>query len=166
MHEVPVFMAPATCEIHHEPFGVCLIIGAFNYPIELSLGPLIGSITAGNCCIVKPSELSSACEEILATLLPKYLDTEALQVITGGVSTTSELLEQRWDKIFFTGSPRVGKIVMQAAAKHLTPVTLELGGKSPCIVDASVTDMALVARRIGWGKCGNAGQTCIAPDYV
>lgn len=124
------------------------------------------SIAAGNCCVIKPSEIATACEEALSSLLPKYLDNDALAVICGDVTTTTELLDQDWGKIFFTGSPRVGKIVMQAAAKNLTPVSLELGGKSPSIVDETVTDMALVARRIGWGKCANAGQTCIAPDYV
>ena len=163
---VPIFMAPASSEIHHEPFGVCLVIGAFNYPIQLALGPLVGAISAGNCCVVKPSDLTEKCEEVLKHLIPKYLDNDCFDCVVGSISTSTKLLEQQWDKIFFTGSPRVGKIVSAAAAENLTPVTLELGGKSPVIVDSSVTDMALVARRIMWGNCANAGQTCIAPDYV
>ena len=163
---VPVFMAPASSEIHHEPYGVCLVIGAFNYPVQLALGPLVGAISAGNCCVVKPSDLAVKVEEILKHLIPKYLDNDCFECVIGGVSTSTKLLEQKWDKIFFTGSPRVGKVVSAAAAENLTPVTLELGGKSPVVVDSSVTDMALVTRRIMWGNCANAGQTCIAPDYV
>ena len=128
--------------------------------------PLIGAIAAGNAAVIKPSEISVHCEALLAQLLPRYLDTSAFEVITGGVSVTTALLEVQWDKIFFTGSGRVGKIVMSAAAKHLTPVSLELGGKSPTYIDSSVADMQLVCRRILWGKMANAGQTCIAPDYI
>lgn len=162
----PIFMAPASSEIHHEPFGVCLVIGAFNYPVQLTLSPLVGAIAAGNCCVIKPSDMAVKCEEIIKHLVPKYLDNDCFECVVGPVSTSTKLLEQKWDKIFFTGSPRVGKIVAVAAAENLTPVTLELGGKSPVIVDSSVTDMALVTRRIMWGNCANAGQTCIAPDYV
>ena len=164
--QVPAMMAPATSEYIYEPYGVVLVIGSFNYPILLSLSPLIGAIIAGNCALLKPSDLSKASEKLLATLLPKYLDTECVQVITGGIETNTALLELRWDKIFFTGSTRVGKIVAQAAAKHLTPVSLELGGKSPTIVDEMCGDMEVVCRRILWGKLSNAGQTCIDPDYV
>ena len=163
---VPLIMAPANSQTVYEPYGVCLIIGAFNYPVDLVLGPLIGAIMTGNCAIIKPSELAPSCESLMSNLLPLYLDPECFQVVCGGVSTTTALLEQPWGKIVFTGSTRVGKIVMQAAAKYLTPVLLELGGKSPVIIDESVTNMEVVARRIMWGKCANAGQTCIAPDYV
>ena len=164
--QVLAMMAPATSEYVYEPYGVVLVIGAFNYPILLSLSPLIGAIIAGNCALLKPSDVSKASEKLLATLLPKYLDTECIQVITGGIETNTALLELRWNKIFFTGSTRVGKIVAQAAAKHLTPVSLELGGKSPTVVDEMCGDMEVVCRRILWGKLSNAGQTCIAPDYV
>jgi acyl-CoA reductase-like NAD-dependent aldehyde dehydrogenase len=164
--EVPSLMMPATSEITHEPFGVCLIMGAFNYPISLTLGPLIGAIAAGNCALIKPSEMSAQTEKLLAEVLPNYLDKDCFSFVCGGVSTTTELLKHQFDKIFFTGSPRVGKIVMRAAAEHLTPVSLELGGKSPTIVDETVTDMEVVAQRVLWGKCANAGQTCIAPDYL
>ncbi len=116
--------------------------------------------------MLKPSELTPACESLVSRLVSQYMDNDCFAVFTGDVPVTKHLLLQRFDKIFFTGSPRVGKIVMEAAAKHLTPVTLELGGKSPCYVDDSVTDMDLVTRRILWGKMVNAGQTCIAPDYV
>lgn len=163
---VPALMAPAVSEYVYEPFGVCLIISAFNYPIQLTLGPLLGAIMAGNCAVIKPSELSGACEKVLQDLIPKYLDNDSFSVICGGIETTSALLKQPWDKIFFTGSTRVGKIVMHAAAENLTPVSLELGGKSPTIIDETVTDMELVTQRILWGKCANAGQTCIAPDYI
>lgn len=163
---VPGIMAPATAEITYEPYGVCLVISAFNYPLQLSLGPLLGAICAGNCCVLKPSEMASATEKCLAEIIPRYLDNDCFAVICGSIPTTTALLEQRWDKIFFTGSTRVGKIVMSAAAKHLIPVSLELGGKSPTFVDDSVTDLALVAQRICWGKFTNAGQTCIAPDYI
>lgn len=164
--KVPAMMAPATNEIVYEPYGVCLVIGAFNYPIMLTLSPFVGAIMAGNVCVIKPSEMSSHCEALLATLIPRYLDNECYKVICGGIDTNKALLELQWDKIFFTGSIRVGKIVAAAAAKHLTPTCLELGGKSPCIIDESVTDLTLVTQRIMWGKCANAGQTCIAPDYV
>lgn len=164
--DVPAMMQPASSEIVSDPYGVCLIMGAFNYPISLTLGPLIGAICAGNCALIKPSEMSANTEKLLAEVLPSYLDKDCFAFVCGGVSTTTELLKLQFDKIFFTGSPRVGKIVMKAAAEHLTPVSLELGGKSPTIIDSSVTDMEVVAQRILWGKCANAGQTCIAPDYL
>lgn len=126
----------------------------------------MAAIAAGNCVICKPSELAPACETLIAKLIPQYLDRDCFAVFVGDIPMTKQLLHQKFDKIFFTGSTRVGKIVMEAAAKHLTPLTLELGGKSPCYVDRSVTDMALVCKRIAWGKFVNAGQTCIAPDYV
>lgn len=162
----PAFMAPATSEIVSEPFGVCLVVGAFNYPITLSIMPVIGAIAAGNCVVLKPSEMSANTEHLLNDVLTQYLDKETFSVITGDYTVSSKLLELQWDKIFFTGSPRVGKLVLAAAAKHLTPVTLELGGKSPTIIDQSVTDLDIAVNRIMWGKCANAGQTCIAPDYI
>jgi len=161
----PLIMQPGSSRVVHEPLGVALVIGAWNYPVQLSLAPLVGCIAAGNCAVVKPSEFAPRCAEALARLVPRYLDREAFAVVEGGVPETSALLEERFDKIFFTGSSRVGRIVMAAAAKHLTPVTLELGGKSPCVVDEDV-DLAVAARRITYGKFINAGQTCIAPDYV
>ncbi|KAL3841735.1 hypothetical protein ACJMK2_019840 [Sinanodonta woodiana] len=154
-----------TCYIKREPFGVVLIIGAWNYPVQLTLLPMIGAIAAGNCVVLKPSEMATATAELLEALLPKYLDNECIRCVNGGVPETTALLAEKWDYIFYTGNSAVGKIVMQAAAKHLTPVTLELGGKSPVFVDDSC-DLSVVANRILWGKCTNAGQTCIAPDYI
>jgi aldehyde dehydrogenase (NAD+) len=148
-----------------DPLGVVLIIAPWNYPVGLLLSPLVGAIAAGNAVVLKPSEVTAHTSAILAERLPKYLDTDAIALVEGGVPETSALLEQRFDHIMYTGNGSVGRIVMAAAAKHLTPVTLELGGKSPCIVDRSA-DIAVTARRIAWGKFLNAGQTCIAPDYV
>lgn len=162
----PAMMAPATSEYVFEPYGVVLVIGSFNYPILLSMSPLLGAIIAGNCAVLKPSEVSKASEKLLVTLAAKYLDKSCIRVITGGVEMNTTLLDMKWDKIFFTGSTRVGKIVAQAAAKNLTPFILELGGKSPTIIDESCGNMELVCRRIIWGKLSNAGQTCIAPDYI
>jgi aldehyde dehydrogenase (NAD+) len=142
-----------------------LIIGAWNYPIQLLFSPLVAAIAAGNCAIVKPSELSPKTAALIERLLPDYLAAEAFQVITGGAEVASELLRHRFDHIMYTGGGRVGRIVMRAAAEHLTPVTLELGGKSPAVVLADA-DIMVAARRIAWGKWINAGQTCIAPDYV
>lgn len=153
------------CYIRHEPKGVVLIISPWNYPIQLSLIPLISAIAAGNCVILKPSELSSHTSKVLESLFHKYLDPNSYSIICGDAKVATELLTHRFDHIFFTGSTRVGKIVMEAAAKHLTPVTLELGGKSPCIVDSSA-DIELAGKRIAWAKFMNCGQTCIAPDYV
>ena len=161
----PLVNFKGSSRIHYEPLGVVLIIGPWNYPIQLLLAPLVAAIAAGNCAVVKPSELAPASSRLMAELLPRYLDPACIRLVEGGVSETTALLEQRYDHVFFTGSTRVGKIVYQAAARHLTPVTLELGGKSPCIVDRSV-DLAVAARRIVWGKLFNAGQTCVAPDYV
>ncbi|XP_016000635.1 aldehyde dehydrogenase family 3 member A2 isoform X2 [Rousettus aegyptiacus] len=151
--------------VQPEPLGVVLIIGAWNYPFVLTIQPLIGAIAAGNAVIIKPSELSENTAKILSKLLPQYLDQELYIVTNGGVEETTELLKQRFDHIFFTGSPSVGKIVMEAAAKHLTPVTLELGGKNPCYIDKDC-DLDVACRRIAWGKYMNCGQTCIAPDYI
>lgn len=161
----PITAFPAKSYIQPEPYGVVLIVAPWNYPFQLALAPLVGAISAGNCCIVKPSEISSNTAQLLEKLINSNFDERYIRIITGGVNVSQELLKQAFDLIFFTGSPRVGKIVMRAAAENLTPVVLELGGKSPCIVDKDV-DVALTAKRIMWGKCINAGQTCIAPDYV
>lgn len=152
-------------EIRKDPYGVALVIGAWNYPLQLSLLPMIGAMAAGNCVILKPSEVAKATAKYLYETIPKYLDMECCHVILGGVQETTELLNQRFDYIFYTGSSTIGKIVRNAANKYLTPVTLELGGKSPVYIDNTV-DMAMAAKRILWGKCINVGQTCIAPDYI
>lgn len=154
-----------TLKIIKDPYGVVLVIGAWNYPIQLALAPMMGAIAAGNCVILKPSEVSPATAEFLAKTIPKYLDNECYKVYLGGVPETTELLQERFDHIFFTGSTAVGKIVHAAASKHLTPCVLELGGKSPVYVDSSA-DLEIAARRILWGKCVNSGQTCVAPDYM
>jgi aldehyde dehydrogenase (NAD+) len=161
----PVFSQPARSKVMFEPMGVVLIMGAWNYPINEILGPLVGALAAGNCVVLKPSELSPKASQLLARIVPKYLDSDAVRVVEGGVAKTGELLDQRFDKILFTGSTRVGRIVMEAASKHLTPVTLELGGKSPVIVDRSA-NYDVAARRLTWAKFFHAGQTCLAPDYV
>lgn len=148
-----------------DPLGVVLIIAPWNYPVGLLLSPLVGAIAAGNAVVLKPSEVTAHTSAALAELLPKYIDSDAIALVEGGVPETSALLEQRFDHIMYTGNGTVAKIVMAAAAENLTPVTLELGGKSPCIVDRTA-DIAVTARRIAWGKFMNAGQTCVAPDYV
>ncbi|KAF2892523.1 hypothetical protein ILUMI_13651 [Ignelater luminosus] len=151
--------------VYNDPYGVVLIISAWNFPITLLLGPLAGAIAGGNCVVIKPSEIAEATAQLIAELIPKYLDKECYQVYLGEVMETAELLKERFDYIFFTGSTTVGRIVHAAANKYLTPVTLELGGKSPAYIDKSV-DMEMTVRRILWGKCSNAGQICIAPDYI
>nr|XP_023018135.1 aldehyde dehydrogenase, dimeric NADP-preferring-like [Leptinotarsa decemlineata] len=151
--------------ILHEPFGVVLVMGAWNYPLLLTLSPVIGAIAAGNCVVIKPSELSPATSKFIEKSIPKYLDADSFQVYEGGIPETTELLKEKFDYIFYTGSTTVGKIIQAAAAKHLTPTTLELGGKSPVYLD-STADIEISAKRIIWGKCVNAGQTCIAPDYL
>jgi aldehyde dehydrogenase (NAD+) len=156
---------PGSTRIVREPLGVVLIIAPWNYPVGLLLSPLVGALAAGNCALLKPSEVTLHTSAALARLLPEYLDPDAVRLVEGGVDETTALLEQRFDHVFYTGGGRVGRVVMRAAAEHLTPVTLELGGKSPCIVDADVS-MDVTARRIAWGKFLNAGQTCVAPDYV
>src|SRR5690625_840450 len=161
----PLIGQPARSWVQPEPLGVVLIIGAWNYPVQLVVGPLIAALAAGNCAIVKPSEIAAATSQLLAELVPEYLDRAAVRVVEGAVEETTALLKLRFDHIFYTGGAAVGRIVMRAAAEHLTPVTLELGGKSPCVIDAGA-DMDSAARRLVWGKCLNAGQTCIAPDYV
>lgn len=148
-----------------EPFGQCLVIGAWNYPIQLSFAPAIAALAAGNTVILKPSELAANSAQCMADIVATYFSPKLFTVVQGGVSETSALLELRYDKIFFTGSPAVGRIVYQAAAKHLTPVTLELGGKSPAILTPSA-NLSVAIKRLVWAKFLNAGQTCIAPDYV
>ncbi|XP_011054014.1 PREDICTED: aldehyde dehydrogenase, dimeric NADP-preferring isoform X3 [Acromyrmex echinatior] len=152
-------------EIRKDPYGVVLVMGAWNYPLQLCIVPMMGAIAAGNCVIVKPSEIAMATSKFLYDTIPKYLDTDSCRVILGGISETTELLKQRFDYIFYTGSSVVGKIIRKAANEFLTPVTLELGGKSPVYIDNTV-DISMAAKRILWGKCINIGQTCIAPDYM
>lgn len=154
-----------TCTIKPDPFGVVLIIGAWNYPFQVILLPLVGAIAAGNCVLLKPSELAPSSADLMRKLVSKYLDPECIQLILGGIPETTEVLKQRFDYIFYTGNSNVGKIVMTAAAKNLTPVTLELGGKNPAYIDWDC-DLQTVANRLLWGKGSNSGQTCIAPDYV
>src|SRR5471032_1994013 len=161
----PFFLWPGRTTVRFDPLGVGLIIGAWNYPIQLMLSPLIAALSGGNAAVLKPSEVSPACADALARLVPEYLDKEAVSVVTGGVAETTALLEQKWDHIFFTGGTSIGRIVMTAAAQNLTPVLLELGGKSPAIVHASA-NLRVAARRIAQGRWNNAGQTCTAPDYV
>lgn len=156
---------PAAARVYPEPLGVVLAISPWNYPVQLAISPLIGAIAAGNCVILKPSEVAPHTSAALTQMIEATFDPAYISVVEGGVEASQELLEQPFDHILFTGSTQIGKIVMAAAAKHLTPVTLELGGKSPCIVDADI-DLETASRRIAWGKFINAGQTCIAPDYV
>lgn len=151
--------------VKYEPYGVALVIGAWNYPIQLTLGPMVGAISAGNCVILKPSELSEHTAKLLEELVPQYLDPDCFRVVNGAAPETTALLRERFDYIMYTGNSQVAKIICEAAAKHLTPVTLELGGKSPVYIDET-TDLDVVSRRLVWGKFTNAGQTCIAPDYV
>lgn len=156
---------PASAQIISEPFGVTLIISPWNYPFQLALVPVVGAMAAGNTIVLKPSELSRETEKVLAEMINSNFDSKYFHVVTGGKDVGQELLKQKFDFIFFTGSTAVGKIVMKAASENLTPVCLELGGKSPCIIDESV-NLEIAARRIVWGKFFNAGQTCIAPDYI
>ena len=155
----------SSAKIYTEPLGVVLIIGPWNYPINLMLAPLVGAIAGGNCSILKPSEIAPHTSSVLAEIIQKTFDPSFITVIEGGVETSKEILSESFDHIFFTGGIEIGKIVMSAAAQNLTPVTLELGGKSPCIVDDTV-HLEYTAKRIVWGKFSNAGQTCTAPDYL
>lgn len=161
----PISNQPGRSKVLREPLGVVLIIAPWNYPFQLMISPLVGAIAAGNCAVLKPSELTPHTSAVLKDGIAEFLDPDAFKVIEGGVQVATKLLSQRFDHIFFTGGQEVGKIVMAAAAKHLTPVTLELGGKSPCIVGHDA-DLKVAARRIAWGKFINAGQTCVAPDYI
>jgi aldehyde dehydrogenase (NAD+) len=156
---------PSTDYIYKEPYGKVLIIAPWNYPFQLAVCPLISAVAAGNQVVLKPSELTPKTSEIIAKIIRKVFDKNHVKVVEGGIEVSQQLLSERWDYIFFTGSVAVGKIVAKAAAENLTPVTLELGGKSPCIIDETA-NLKLAAKRIVWGKFVNAGQTCIAPDYI
>ncbi|WOD43758.1 aldehyde dehydrogenase [Hwangdonia lutea] len=160
-----VLLFPSKDYIYKSPYGTVLIIGPWNYPFQLAINPLIMAIAAGNTVVLKPSELTPNTSELLAEMVKHIFPKDMATVVQGGVEISTELLKQHWDYIFFTGSVSVGKIVAKAAAKHLTPVTLELGGKSPCIVDDTI-NLKLTAKRLVWGKFFNGGQTCIAPDYL
>lgn len=161
---VPLGLLPAAAKTEPQPLGVVLVIAPWNYPVQLLLAPLVGALAAGNAAVLKPSELAPATSRLVAGLLPKYLDADAVVVVEGGQETSTALLAERFDHIFFTGGERVGRVVLHAAARHLTPVTLELGGKSPAVVLDG--NWSTVARRLLYGKLLNAGQTCVAPDYV
>lgn len=156
---------PSSDWIHSEPYGNVLVIAPWNYPFLLTMSPLIGALAAGNTVVLKPSELTPVTSKLIAEIIQKIFPKEYVSVVEGGIPVSQELLVKKWDYIFFTGSTRVGKIVYKSAAEHLTPVTLELSGKNPCIVDATAS-IKLAAKRIVWGKFLNAGQTCIAPDYI
>lgn len=161
----PLILFPGSSWVYPEPYGSVLIIAPWNYPFQLAMSPLVGALAAGNCAVVKPSEMAPHTSCLIADMISSEFDRSYVAAIEGGAEETKALLEQRFDYIFFTGGAHVGKLIMAAAARHLTPVTLELGGKNPCIVDASA-DLDTAARRIAWGKFVNAGQTCIAPDFV
>lgn len=161
----PIALFPSKSHIHFEPLGLSLIIAPWNYPFQLVMNPLIGAISSGCCAILKPSPDASATASLIEKLIHETFDPAYVSVVQGGREVNEILLKQRFDLIFFTGSSKVGKVVMRAAAENLTPVILELGGKSPCIVDKDA-NLDLAAKRIAWGKWMNAGQTCIAPDYV
>ncbi|QOY38391.1 aldehyde dehydrogenase [Anaerobacillus isosaccharinicus] len=163
--KTPMTHIGSTSMIYPEPYGVSLIIAPWNYPFQLAVAPLIGAIAAGNCSILKPSELTPSTSTLMAKLIKETFPEEYIAVVEGAVATSQALLAEQFDYIFFTGSVPVGKVIMEAAAKNLTPVTLELGGKSPCIVEKTA-NLKLAAKRIAWGKYLNAGQTCIAPDYL
>ncbi len=161
----PLLHAVGTSFRYPEPYGNTLVISPWNYPFLLALRPAIGAIAAGNTCIIKPSEFATHTSQVLEDMINNHFDSRYLFVLNTDAAGTQQLLQHRFSFIFFTGSPAVGKLIAQAAAKHLTPVTLELGGKNPCIVDADI-NMEIAARRIVWGKFSNAGQTCVAPDYL
>ncbi len=162
---LPVALQPGRAHVRREPLGVVLVIAPWNYPVNLVLAPLAAALAAGNCVVVKPSEVTARTSALLASLLPRYLDDRAVAVVEGGPEVNQALIAQRVDHVFFTGSSAVGRLVMQAAAAQLTPVTLELGAKSPAIVSRDA-NLAVAARRVAWGRFFNAGQTCVAPDYV
>ncbi|KAJ3397890.1 hypothetical protein HDV05_002785, partial [Chytridiales sp. JEL 0842] len=163
--EKPLMFLTDTAQIIHEPLGVVLIIAAWNFPFFETLIPMVSAIAAGNCVVIKPSEMAAHSAKLIGEVLNKVMDRQAVQVVQGGVEVTQKLLEQKWDHIFYTGNGHVGKIVMTAAAKNLTPVTLELGGKSPVYVEGDMDPLS-VAKRLLWAKHQNCGQICIAPDYV
>ncbi|WMJ80211.1 aldehyde dehydrogenase [Clostridium sp. MB40-C1] len=161
----PITNFLASSYIYSEPYGVTLIISPWNYPFQLLMAPLVGSIAAGNCSVLKPSEYTKNTSCIINKIIEETFEKKFIAIINGGIEASTAILKEKFDYIFFTGSVEVGRMVMEAAAKNLTPLTLELGGKSPCIVDKDV-DIKLAARRIAWGKFLNAGQTCVAPDYL
>lgn len=163
--KVPLTFRPAAAKIEARPLGSVLIIAPWNYPFMLLMAPLVAAVAAGNTVVLKPSEKAPATSELIGRLIPQYLDPRAVAVVQGGAEEVQALLAERFDHIFYTGGERVGRIVYEAAAKQLTPVTLELGGKSPCVV-ADGRNWSAIARRIAFGKYTNAGQTCVAPDYV
>ncbi|MCX7748795.1 MAG: aldehyde dehydrogenase [Clostridia bacterium] len=163
--KTPILYWGGSSYIIPEPYGVALIIGPWNYPFQLLMSPLAGAMAAGNCSVLKPSELAPHVSSVIKTLVCDTFETQYISVVEGSVEASTTLLQQKVDYIFFTGGTRVGKVVMEAAAKNLIPVTLELGGKSPCIVDKDI-HLNYTARRIAWGKFLNAGQTCVAPDYL
>lgn len=161
----PFYLPGSRSRIVSEPLGVVLIVAPWNYPFQLLINPLVGALSAGNCVVLKPSPYTSRVARVMAEMIASVFAPEYVAVVQGGYEVNRSLWAERFDHIFFTGSPELGKVVMKAAAEHLTPVTLELGGKSPCIVDKDA-DIGCAAKRIAWGKCLNAGQTCIAPDYL
>ncbi|MGP4107341.1 aldehyde dehydrogenase [Virgibacillus sp. L01] len=163
--DAPITHKGTSNYIYKEPYGVTLVIAPWNYPLQLAIGPAIGAIAAGNTVVLKPSEFTQSTSSLLAEIVGDTFDRTFFTVVEGAKETSKQLLEQQFDYIFFTGSSAVGKIVMQQASKHLTPVTLELGGKSPAIIDKDA-NIDLAAKRIVWGKFTNAGQTCVAPDYL
>lgn len=163
--KTPLILQPARSTIYYEPYGGVLILAPWNYPFYLIASPLIGAIAAGNCVVIKPSEIAAHTQDVMAKLINEHFPAYYLKVLTGGPEIAQQLLQEKFDYIFFTGGTAIGKRVMEAAAKHLTPITLELGGKSPCIVDESA-NLDHAARRIAWAKTMNAGQVCIAPDYL
>ena len=163
--KTPSFLFLASSYVYPEPLGIVLVIAPWNYPVDLVIEPLIGAIAAGNCAVIKPSEISANTSKLLAKMFADYFDPAYIAVVEGAADMAQALLEERFDYIFYTGGGAVGKVVMEAASRNLTPVTLELGGKSPCIVEPDI-HLHHAARRIAWGKWFNAGQTCIAPDYL
>ena len=163
--KTPLIHKPGTSRVVAEPFGSVLIISPWNYPFQLLFAPLVSALAAGNTAVLKPSELAPATTAEIVRIVRKVFRPEQVAVVAGGVPETTALLKLNFDMIFYTGSSRVGRIVMRAAAEHLTPVVLELGGKSPCVVDRTA-DLEVTARRVAWGKFLNAGQTCVAPDYL
>jgi aldehyde dehydrogenase (NAD+) len=163
--KVPLTFRPGNAHLHPEPLGTVCIIAPWNYPVQLLFAPLVPALAAGNTAVLKPSEVTPTVAALIEELVPLYFDASTVAVVTGAIDETTALLEQRFDHIFYTGNGRVGRVVMRAAAEHLTPVTLELGGKSPAIVAADA-NLAVAAKRIAWAKFLNAGQTCVAPDYI
>ena len=161
----PIHLLPSSSKIIYEPLGTALIVAPWNYPFQLLFNPLVGAISAGCCSVLKPSPETPVTSALMEEMIVENFDSNYISVVQGGKATNTILFSQPFDIIFFTGSPKVGKVVMKAAAENLTPVILELGGKSPCIVDADA-DLAIAAKRITWGKLINAGQSCIAPDYL